>query len=114
MSTDPLAKQKALLVKVENNKIILSSREHASAEPKLKVVAKRGVDVRKTPEPDQSVSHNQLQDRTEQDTTKKNGKKLELSNRHRRSFSDGNDHAAQFKFMQVQKQMLEKKTGILH
>lgn len=32
--------------------------------------------------------------------------KLELSNRHRRSFSDGNDPSTQFKFNQVQKSVL--------
>lgn len=32
--------------------------------------------------------------------------KLELSNRHRRSFSDGNDPSTQFKFNQVQKSLL--------
>jgi hypothetical protein len=85
----------------------LSNREHLIGEErvKLRVVSAKPkpTDVRKTPEmPDQRNSHNVLPDASrsiDQDTGKKTAKKLELSNRHRRSFSDGNDHAAQFKFM---------------
>ena len=108
------------MIKLDNNKVLLSSREHTTENDKQNsmglikqriVSANSKIDSKsKTPE---SLERDQEMDyhRTVGDNDIKcseqipaKSTKLELSKRHRRSFSDGND-LMQFKFNHVQNQV---------